>query len=165
MEGGGLDRFGTSLPRVRLYRSAAATAGASGALTSLAWDATSGLLTKLGYTHSTSSNAEQITVDLPGLHSFRAVVRFDAALLISAVRAEIQVDTGGGFVAIGRAELPAAGTAIVASGVTSLPVHAAAELLGGAIVRVQIAGAGAANAPLVEGDGDTFFEAFMLPSG
>lgn len=158
-DGGGFAKIGRSaVPGIRLYRAAALTSGDAGTLVSLSWDATSSLLAKLAYTHSTSSNAEQITVAIAGRHRLHAVVRFAEALLLTGVRLEIQV----GGVPVARAALPANGSAIVVSGETAIEASAEVDLVPGAVIRVQYAGQGAANTPLVVGDGYTWFSGVMI---
>ena len=158
-DGGGFAKIGRSaVPRIRLCRSAALTADSSGTLKSLPWDTTSALLAKIGYTHSTTSNADQITADMAGMHRLHAVVRFDEKLLLTGVRLEIQVDT----IPVARAALPASGTAFVVSGETTMEAAAEVDLVAGAVIRVQFAGIGTANAPLIVGDSATYFTAWMM---
>jgi hypothetical protein len=138
--------------RIRVYRSAALTTGSSGTFVVLPWDAEHSTPTKYGFTHSTSSNAENITCGIGGECRLVGALKF-ASGTWDEIRASVEVNT----IAVHTPQIGAsAGVLGLVSGPNTLILDCPLWLARDDVVRIRIASVGQSNVPLDVGDTDTW---------
>jgi hypothetical protein len=141
-----------SFDGIRLYRSAAAATGADGAFVPVEWDAESAIITKTNVDHDTGTDPSESTIATAWRYGFALTIGIDAAVGMTEARAEIQIDTGGGWTTIASDRKEGSGPFV-------LKVIDWADLPEGAKCRARVMSVGAAGASLLTGETVTFFSA------
>lgn len=137
-----------------MYRSSALTTGASGTFVNVPWDAESAAPAKFGFTHSTSSNPEQLTCARAGSYLLTGAIKIGSGTW-DELRGSVEVN------AVAR-HTPNVGASSGLLGLTSGPNTLALacplQLAVGDVVRVRVASVGQANVSLDVGETDTWLE-------
>ncbi len=139
---------------IRVYRTAALSTGSSGTLVVVPWDAESAVPAKYGFTHSTTSNSEDIACLVGGDYLLTASVKLVAGTW-NELRGSVEVNTTPRHTPNCGA---AGGLLGLSPGPGTLVVSCLLRLARNDVVRLRIASVAQGSVTLDVGETDTWLD-------